>query len=146
MREKWTYLPVEDIIEEFFLWDVASGDGKTRLADFVSDFLAQFGRQADEPAGGDGVVGAFGQFVLDALKMFREVFPAFLAVGEAFFRQGLRFDGAEILDFELIGAAPLNESGFRDVDLGGNAGEAPAGGTELNEASNRFLIFHKNLS
>jgi hypothetical protein len=89
---------------------------------------------------------ALGQFGLEPAQLFREGFEPLFFRGEGAVHEILPFDGAEVLDGMLVGAAPEDESAFGDAELAGDAGEADAFGAQLDELLNRFLSFHLNLS
>ena len=62
--------------------------------------------------------------------------------GEPFVGEGLQLHGFEVLDLELMFAAPGDERGLRDVDFGHEPLIGPTLGAQLDEALNCFLIFH----
>src|SRR5204863_3016918 len=86
---------------------------------------------------------AFGDFLFDATELFAQLFPAVVAGSEKFLRERFGLDGAEIVDFELMLTTPLDESGFGDIDLRGDAGETETLSAKENEPGDYFLIFHK---
>ena len=57
----------------------------------------------------------------------------------------LGFGGTEVGDFELVLPAPVDEGGFGDAQLDGNAVEAPALRAQEDEASDGFLVSHNVL-
>jgi hypothetical protein len=57
--------------------------------------------------------------------------------------QGFGLNGPEVLDFKLVLAAPLDESGLGDFKLNGDTVEGPTLSPELDKPLYRFLVFHK---
>ena len=112
-------------------------------AHLAVDFGAERGGNGVEARGRDFLEVAFFDFLLHPFELAGEDLPAFVALAEDAFGEGLGLGGAEVGDFELMLAAPLDEGGFGDVQFGGDAIKAPALRAHEDEAGNRFLIVHK---
>ena len=64
--------------------------------------------------------------------------------GQPFFLEGLDIDGALVLDLELEFPAPVDERGFGDFQVFGDAGEAPALSASEDELLLSFDISHSS--
>ena len=62
---------------------------------------------------------------------------------EPLLAQRFEFDGMEVLDLELMLAAPGDERGFGDVEFDHEPGVRPALGTEFDEALDSLWRMHK---
>jgi hypothetical protein len=135
-------LPVEDFFEVFLAGDVARGGGETDISDLATGLSPEPGGLAKQLGGGNVGQVALSQFILNAAEVAADLLPALLPAGEALFGQSLGFDRPEVLDIELVFAAPLNESGLGDVELSGDFIVAQAVGAQMNKLRDGFLIFH----
>jgi hypothetical protein len=135
-------LPIENFVESFLAGNAAGGGGETNVAGLAGSFSAELGGFAEQAPGGDVLEVALGEFLFDAAQVAGDSFPALFAAGETLFSERLGFDGAQILDEELMLPTPINERGFGDVYLRGDAVKAETLSPKLNEPRDGFLIFH----
>ena len=103
---------------------------------FAGSLGTQFEGEAHEAGGRHVIEVSPGQFLLNPLQVLSDALPVLLPRSEAFFGQGLGFDGSEVSDFELIDAAPVDQRCFGDIEFRSDAREAIALGAELDEALN----------
>ena len=69
---------------------------------------------------------ARGQLGLDLAQLFPQRVDALGGGSQPFLPQSLQFDGLEVLNLELVLAAPGNEGGLGDVEFGDQARIGPA--------------------
>ena len=75
---------------------------------------------------------------LDFLELLSEAVEPLGNRAEPLIGHGLQFDGPQVLDLELVFAAPFNERGLGDIQLGGEPRKGPA----LRASSiNRSIVF-----
>ena len=91
--------------------------------------------EAVEVLGGDDLESAPGQFLFDTLEVGVELGQFGLMGGEEFFLQRLQFHRLESADLGLGVLIPIHQGAFGDVEVGGDAGEAPALGPQFDEAA-----------
>ena len=127
---------------ELVTGDFGDGAGEADRARGLLELAAQLASQAVELCGGEVFDFPAGEFGFDFLELLAEPVDVVGDRGEPFSGQGLEFDGAQVLDLELELAAPVNEGGLGDIQLGHKPGIGPALGPEFDELLNRFLIFH----
>jgi len=106
------------------------------------DLLAKVGGEAKELFRGNFVQFAGGEFLLDGVMEFGEAAEIVLVGREDFFVQGFAFEGAEGVNLIRQLAVPIEEGGFGDADLSGDAGEAPALGAEFDKLASGFVGVH----
>ena len=112
------------------------------MAHFPVDFGAERGGDGVQAGGGDFLQVTLVNFLLQFFKLTTEDFPAFVALAEDALGQILGLGGAEIGNFKLMLAAPLDEGGLGKLQFHGNAVEAPALRAQENEAGDGFGIGH----
>src|SRR5512133_3089926 len=88
---------------------------------------------------------AAGELGLHFLELFSEVVEPLGDRADPLIGHGLQFDGPQVLDLELIFAAPFNERRLGDVQLGGEPRKGPALGAEFDKPLDRFLVVHLTL-
>jgi hypothetical protein len=62
--------------------------------------------------------------------------------GKPLIGQGFQFDRAEVLDLELVFAAPVNKGGLGDIKLGSDLGEGPPLRAEFDKPLDSFFVVH----
>ena len=139
-------LPVHHLVHVFGRRDVAGGFGEGAQGGFAGDFGAKACRQAEQPGRGHGVELALFQLLFDPLHQGGEIAHPLVLRPEEFLNQPLGLGGAQVLDFELVLASPLDQGRFGDAEFDGNAVEAPSLGAEEFETFDGFLIGHVILS
>ena len=97
------------------------------LAD-LADFAAQQGGQAIQVFGGNAVGGPFRQFLIDSVQFAFQALELLLARGENLLLERLQFDGAEGTDFHMFLAIPIDEGTLGDIEMSGDASQAPTPG------------------
>ena len=123
--------------------NVAGGFGELDGAVAIAlDLGPQPGGEAEQLGDGHSLQVAFFNFVLEAFQVGGEFPPAVGARAEDGFDEVLGLGGAEVLDFVLILSAPFDERGLGDVQLNGDAVEAPALRAQEDKAFDGFLIVH----
>ncbi len=60
-----------------------------------------------------------------------------------FFVEGFELEECEGADFGLELAVPVHEGALGDVELGGDFGEAPTAGAELDELVFEVVVIHR---
>ena len=104
-----------------FRGNLAVGFGEVHRSHLAVDLGAERGGDGVQARGGDFLEVALFDFLLEALELAGEDFPALVALTEDALGEALGFGGAEVGDFELVLRAPLDEGGLGDVELKGNA-------------------------
>ena len=89
---------------------------------------------------------AAGQFGFDLLQLGAKGSNARGDRGQPFLAQGFEFDRLEILDLELMFAAPRDERGFGNIEFGHEAGIGPALRAQFDETMNDSFVGHTVLS
>jgi hypothetical protein len=121
-------------------------EGRGRSDCFGADLGAQLGGDAVEAGGGDFLEVAALNLLLDAPQLGSQLAPAFVPRAEGRLEERLGLGGAEVVDFELMLPAPLDERGLGDVQFDLDAVEAPALRAQEDEAIDGFQIVHDCLS
>jgi len=134
--------PVLNLGMVFVVGDCIDRDGERWGAGGLLDLAAQPASDCKELRGGEVLDIASGEFGFDFLELLAEAVEAVGEGGEPFIGEGLKFDGAKVLDLELVFAAPGNQSGFGDVEFGGNSGKGPTLRAELDKALNSLFGVH----
>ncbi len=134
--------PIDDFLIAPGFGEVLGEGGEAQGATLAADLGAQGGSQGHEPSGGDLGEVAAGQLLFQASEVGGEAGPALFAGSETALGQGLGFDGPEVLDGELVVAAPGDEGGLGDAELLGDAGEGESLSPQLDELLDGVFIFH----
>ena len=108
----------------------------------LMDLAAEESGETEELFGGNVFEVAGGEFLFDRVLMSGEVCKFLLPMGQELLLSHLRVDQAEVLDFGVEHAVPVDEGAFGDVEGFGEAGESPALGTEFNEFVFGWLVNH----
>jgi hypothetical protein len=111
-------------------------------AAFPVEAAAKLFGHALELGSGDLGEVALGEFGLKPFELSSEALETFLLGDQGAVEELLPFDGTEVLDEVLVAAAPGDEGAFGDAELGGDASEAQALGTEFDELLNGFVVGH----
>jgi hypothetical protein len=127
---------------EFVTGDFGDGAGEADRARGLLELAAQLASQAVELCGGEVFHFPAGELGFDLLELVTQPVDAVGDRREPFSGEGFEFDRPQVLDLELELAAPVNEGGLGDIQLGHKPGIGPALGPEFDELLNRFLIFH----
>ncbi len=106
------------------------------------NLTAEIAGHGVELGSGEGFEIASGKLGLDGAESFPEEIDPFGNRGEPLIGQGLEFDGAEVLDVELVLAAPVNERGVGDAQLGCDSSEGPPLRAEFHKPLDSLLIVH----
>ena len=125
--------PILCVLIEFSVRDVAHGNGEPDVAGFAEDLAAERVSQLEEAGGGEVGDVAPGQFHFDGLELSGQGFGADLPGGDELFAERFHFDGAQVLDFELELATPLDEGIAGDLEFGGNFVKGPILDAEFDE-------------
>ena len=107
---------------EFVTGDFGDGAGEADRARGLLELAAQFLSQAVELCGGEVFNFPAGEFGLNLLELLAEPIDVVGDRREPFSGEGLEFDRAQILDLELKLAAPVDEGGLGDIQLGHEPG------------------------
>ncbi len=83
--------------------------------------------------GGQSYQAAADQFLLKGLEVSRQASQFLLVRGDKRFLEGFRLDGPKRAELLLMSAAPSNECGFGNTELGRDTGVAQALNTEFQE-------------
>ena len=134
--------PVLDLFMIFVGGDFIDGNGEAGGAGGLSNLVAQTASQRVELRGGEFAHVPLSERRLDPAELFAQRIDPVSRGSQPFFTEGLQFDGLEVLDLELVFTAPGNERGFGDVELGHEAGIAPALGAQFNETLNGLFFVH----
>ena len=134
--------PFVCVMDEFLLGDMPGRFGEMDRLDFTVDLGAERGGDGVQTGGGDFLEVAFIDLLLEAFELAGEDLPALVALAEDPLGQPLGLGGAEVGDFELVLPAPLDEGGFGNVELDGDAIKAPALRAQEDEAVDGFLVSH----
>jgi len=108
----------------------------------VTDFVAEIQEDADEFVAVNPGEVAFGYGGFDVGLDFGQTGQVFLARVQGLFVEGLEVDGAEGADVRGELAVPLDEGAQGDMDVGGDAREAEALGTEFGELVFSVVAMH----
>ena len=111
----------------------------------VIDLVAEDGGEAEELVGWDVGEFAGSEFVFDGVVEFGESVEVGVVGGEDFFINGFAFEAAEVANFFGVDAVPVEECVFGDAEVGGDAGDAPALGADLDELVSGFVGVHKGV-
>ena len=79
---------------------------------------------------------------LDFLELFSEVVEPLGNRAEPLIGHGLQFDGPQVLDLELVFAAPFNKRGLGDVQLGGRPRKGSALRAEFHKPLDGLVVVH----
>ncbi len=132
-----------DFVAVFFTGDVLEARGELRRAERAAELAAERIGEPEEALRGEVSEAAGGQFGFDGAQLIRQMLGLSFAGGEEALRQGLTFDGAQVLDLEAELAAPGDERGFGNIELRHDGREAATRGAELHELLLRLLVFHR---
>ncbi len=88
---------------------------------------------------------AGGELGFDLVELFAEGIDPFGNGGEPFIGQGLQLDRAEVLDLELVLAAPVDEGGLGDVQLGSDSSEGPPLRAEFDKPLDNLVVVHTSV-
>lgn len=135
-------LPLVFVDDEFLRGNVLGGFREIQVSNFAIDFGAQLGRDGVEARSGNFLQVAGGDFRLETFELCGERLPALVAFAKNAIGKGLGFRGTEVLNLELVLAAPLDEGGLGDLKFDRDAVEAPSLRTQEDETGNGFLVGH----
>ncbi len=138
--------PVLDLVVIFVSGNLGDGAGELHRAGGLLDLAAQAARHGIEVRGGEVGNIAGGNFRFDFSELRAERADPVGHGGEPLVGQSFQLDGPEVLDLELMFAAPRDEGGLGDIQLGHEAGEGPSLGAEFDESLNGILIFHSGMN
>ena len=126
--------------------DFGDGVGELDCAGGLLDLAAQMAGQGEELSRGQVRRVTPGDLGFDAAELFAQRVDAVGDGGQLFFAEGFHFDGLEILNLELVFAAPGNESGLGDVEFGHQPCIGPAAGAQFDKALDGIVVVHSVLS
>src|SRR6516225_1491213 len=106
---------------ELVTGDFGDGTGEADRAGGLLELAAQFLSQAVELCGGEVFDFPAGEFGFDLLELLAESADVVGDRGEPLTGECLEFDGPQVLDLELELAAPVDEGGLGDIQLGHEA-------------------------
>jgi len=110
----------------FIAGDLGNRGRKLHWADLALDLTAEGLGQGEQTAGRESGKVTFGQLGFHFTQLFAQGVDADIQGRKPLFLEALDIDGALVLDLELEPAAPVDERGFGDFQILGDAGEAPA--------------------
>jgi hypothetical protein len=124
-------------------WARSVEDGGGFAAEFL-DLAANEHRHVEDLVGGDVGEGTVGEEAFEFVLEGGEAAEFFFLGGKGFFLERFELGGAEGTELGLELAAPLDEGGFGDFKLSGDAGEAQALGAQEKELVFGFVGMHRN--
>lgn len=138
--------PVEECLwgSVLSLGDLFQGLAEMEFIFFSAHFGPQTRGHADEPCSRHVIERAFFKFGFDLAELFAQGFPSLALGNKILLLNGVRFNGTEILDFELVRSAPVDERAFGHAEELRDFDEAFAFGAEGDEFFNNFRLVHKN--
>jgi len=132
-----------DVLVLFLGGDVVERNGELERAGGLLNLALEVSRRGHQLRRAERREVALFQLALNAAKLFAESVYAVGGGREPLFAQRFEFDGMEVLDLELVFAAPGDERGFSDVEFNHEPGIGPALGTEFNETLDSLWRMHK---
>lgn len=127
---------------EFSVRDLLDRRGEPDGSGGLFHLAAEITGQAVELRGSEFLDVAGGELGLHFLELLSEVVESLGDGAEPFIGKSFQFDGPEVLDLELMFAAPSNEGGPGDIQLGGEPREGPTLRAELDKPLDRFFVVH----
>ena len=135
--------PVVDVLVLFVSGDVVERNSELERAGGLLNLALKISRRGHQLRRAERREVALFQLPLNTAKLFAESINAVGGACEPLLTERFEFDSMEVLDLELVFAAPGDERGFSDVEFDHEPGVSPALGTELDELIDYFLILHK---
>ena len=134
-------MPVLDSLAGVVVTTEFDTGAKQGRATFAVEAATELFGHALEPGGRDRRQIALGQLGFEPAQLFRDGFEAFLFRGESVVHKILPLDVAQVSDEMLVLAAPVDEGALGDAELPGDACEADASGTQLDEFPSLIVPF-----
>jgi len=135
-------LPVLNLFMIFVGGDFIDWNRETGGAGGVFNLPPQTAGQRMELRGGEFANVPLSERRFDPAELFAQRIDTVRGGSQPFLTEGFQFDGLEVLDLELVLAAPGNERGFGDVEFGHEARVAPALGAQFDESLDGFVVVH----
>ena len=139
-------LPVLNLFMVFIGGDFIHRHGEAGRAGGLFNLSAQTAGQRVELRGGQFAHVPLSERRLDPAKLLAQRIDPVGGGSQPFFTEGFQFDGLEVLNLELVLAAPGNERGFGDVEFGDEARIAPALRAQFDETLDGVIVVHRILS
>ncbi len=134
--------PVVDLLMLFLGGNVVERNRELQWTGGLLDLALDVPRGGNQLRSGKRGQVAPGKFSFEAAKLFTENIDAVGSGREPLLAQRFEFDGMEVLDLELMFAAPGNECGFGDIEFDHEPGVGPALGTEFDETLDSLWRMH----
>jgi len=134
--------PVVHVLMLFLGGDIVQRNGELERTGGLLDLALEVSSGGHQLRCAERRDVALFQLALNAAKLFAESVHAVGSGGEPLFAERFEFDGVQVLDLELVFAAPGDERGFGDIEFNHEPGVGPALGSELYEFVDNFLILH----
>ena len=134
--------PVVDVLVLFLGGDVVERNGELERAGGLLNLALEVSRRRHQLRRAERREVALFQLPLNTAKLFAEGINAVGGACEPLLTERFEFDGMEILDLELVFAAPGDERGFSDVEFDHEPGVSPALGTEFDETLDSLWCMH----
>jgi len=122
--------------------DILDENGEFGGGGGLPNFTAQATSQGVELRGGQFARVALRQLGLDAAQLFPQRIDAIGGGRQPFFTEGFEFNRLEVLNQDLVFAAPVNEGRLAHLEFGFEPGIAPALGAQRDKALNRLIVVH----
>ena len=126
--------------------DFIDGQGEDGRAGGLPDLPAEAAGQDMKLRGGQLTHIALAERVFDLAQLFAQHLDPIADRTEPLFTKRLQFDGLEVLDGELVFAAPRDEGGLDHIQFGYEARIAPALSAQFDETLNSIFVVHTILS
>ena len=124
--------------------NISGGFGELRIsARLAGDLGGQLGRNAVQTGRRDFLQVAGLNLLFQAFKLLPERLPTQVTLTENALGEPFGFGGTQVLDLELVLAAPLDPCGLGELQLHRDAVEASTLWTHHDKAGTGFLVIHR---